>query len=117
MWEQIGLQVVLTVASVVASSIATYFVAMYKAKYEAEKKKQAERDEKLDKAIKALQLIMYRYLKTDAKTYLNDNFLSAEEAVEFDEFLGCYEDLGKNGRIDNLAQRVRSLPIKDKTNA
>ena len=114
MWEKIGIQVLLTVASVIASSIATYFVAMYKAKYEAEKKKQAERDERLDKAINALQLIMYRYLKTDAKKYLNDNFMTAEDAVEFDEFLVCYEGLGKNGRIDNLAQRVHSIPIHDK---
>lgn len=114
MWDKVVLQIVLTITGVIASSVATYFIAIYKSKYEAEKKKQAERDERLDKAIQCLQLIMYRYLKTDAKTYLNDNFMSAEEAVEFDEFLTCYESLGKNGRIDNLAQRVHSLPIHDK---
>ena len=117
MWDKVIVQILLTVASVVASSVATYFIAMYKAKYEAEKRKQEERDELSKNLTKAVQLIMRRDLRNDAKKYLTDNSLSAEEAMEFEEYYLCYERLGKNGRIDNLVQRVRSLPIRENNNA
>lgn len=113
MWEKIGIQVILTIAG----SVASYLVASYKAKYEAEKRRQEERDELSKKLTKAVQLIMRRDLRNDAKVYLNDNSLTANEAMEFEEYYSCYESLGKNGRVDNLVQRVRSIPIKENNNA
>lgn len=114
MWDKVIVQIILATVGVVASSIATYFIALYKARYEAEKRKQEERDELSKNLSKAVQLIMRRDLRNDAKGYLANNSLTAEEAVEFEEYYLCYERLGKNGRIDNLVQRVRSLPIHDK---
>lgn len=114
MWDKIILQAVLTVTGVVASSVATYYVASYKAKYEAEKRKQQERDEMLKKVTKALQMSMLRDLRNDAKDYLTNGSIAADEAMNFEEYYLCYEDLGENGRIDNLVQRVRSLPIHNK---
>lgn len=110
MWDKIAVQVVLTVVG----SVASYLIASYKAKYEAERKKQLERDELTKTLSKAVQLIMRRDLRNDAKGYLTNNSLTAEEAMEFEEYYLCYERLGKNGRVDNLVQRVRSLPIHDK---
>lgn len=109
MWEKIIVQLVLTVTG----SIATYFIASYKAKYEAEKRKQQERDEMLKKVTKALQMSMLRDLRNDAKDYIARKTIKSDEALNFEEYFLCYEDLGENGRIDNLVQRVRSLPIQD----
>lgn len=117
MWDKVITQMVLTIASMVATGVASYFIAMYKAKYEEEKKRQEERDELSKKLTKAVQLIMRRDLRNDAKAYLSENSLTAEEIMEFEEYYDCYEKLGKNGRVDNLVQRVRSLPIRENNNA
>lgn len=110
MWDEIIFKVAITVAS----SVASYLVASYKAKYEAALKKEQERDEIIRKLVEAMQLSMRRDLKEDGKRYLNNNSLTAEEALDYEEYYLCYERLGKNGRIDNIVKRVRSLPITDR---
>lgn len=61
---------------------------------------------------KAMRLIMYRSIKQDARSCMERGYIRADELEDLVAYHGCYhDDLGGNGFLDNLMEKVKRLPI------
>ena len=64
----------------------------------------------MDLMKKTMQKDVRRSLRQDGKMYIDRGYASQQEKTEFDELYWAYHNLGKNGVVDNLHERVMNLP-------
>lgn len=61
---------------------------------------------------KAMRLIMYRSIKQDAQAYIGRGYIRTDELEDLVAYHGCYhDDLGGNGFLNSLMEKVKRLPI------
>lgn len=62
---------------------------------------------------KAMRLIMYRSIKQDAKTYIERGYVRPDELEDIVAYHNCYHgDLGGNGFLDSLMEKIKRLPVQ-----
>ena len=66
--------------------------------------------EDMDLMKRTMQKDVRRSLRQDGKMYCDRGYASQQEKTEFDELYWAYHNLGKNGVVDNLHDRVMNLP-------
>lgn len=66
--------------------------------------------EDMDLMKKTMQKDVRRSLRQDGKMYIDRGYASQQEKTEFDELYWAYHNLGKNGVVDNLHDKVMNLP-------
>ena len=59
---------------------------------------------------KTIQKDVRRSLRQDGKMYCDRGWASHQEKTEFDELYWAYHNLGKNGVVDSLHEKVMDLP-------
>ena len=69
--------------------------------------------EDLDLMKKGMQKDLRRSLRQDGEKYLKRGWASHQEKTEFDELYWSYHNLGRNGVVDNLHERIMQLPDID----
>ena len=70
--------------------------------------------EDLDLMKKTMQKDVRRSLRQDGKMYCDRKYASQQEKTEFDELYWAYHNLGRNGVVDSLHERVMNLPDEPK---
>ena len=63
---------------------------------------------------RTMQKDVRRSLRQDGKAYCDRGYASQQEKTEFDELYWAYHNLGKNGVVDGLHNRVMNLPDEPK---
>lgn len=63
---------------------------------------------------RTMQKDVRRSLRQDGKMYCDRGYASQQEKTEFDELYWAYHNLGKNGVVDSLHDRVMNLPDEPK---
>ena len=66
--------------------------------------------EDMDLMKKTMQKDVRRSLRQDGKMYCDRGYASQQEKTEFDELYWAYHNLGKNGVVDSLHDKVMNLP-------
>lgn len=62
---------------------------------------------------KAMRLIMYRTIKQDAQAYIERGYVRPDELEDIVAYHNCYHsDLGGNGFLDSLMDKVKRLPVQ-----
>ena len=74
------------------------------------KKELAPISEDMDLMKKTMQKDVRRSLRQDGKMYIDRGYASQKEKTEFDELYWAYHNLGRNGVVDSLHDRVMQLP-------
>jgi len=74
------------------------------------KKELAPISQDMDLMKRTMQKDVRRSLRQDGKMYCDRGYASQQEKTEFDELYWAYHNLGRNGVVDSLHDRVMQLP-------
>ena len=73
-------------------------------------------DEDLDLMKKTMQKDVRRSLRQDGDMYVRRGWASHQEKTEYDELYWAYHNLGRNGVMDSLHDKVMDLPTEPQEN-
>lgn len=72
-------------------------------------------DKDLELMKKTMQKDVRRSLRQDGEMYVKRKWASMQEKTEFDELYWAYHNLGRNGVMDDLHDKVMALPTEPPT--